>query len=900
METSVLRHGCGHVVAAIFTSLVLASIASAAPDLSRISYDSQCVQIDGHDTFLYSGSFHYFRCPKALWADRFQKMKDAGMNCVETYVAWNWHERQPPADVNDFSKMDMSELNDWLDMAINRFGFYVILRPGPYICAEWDGGGYPQWLMTKKPANAPEHWLRGDDATYLDWCRHWYAAAAKTAAPFQITHMPAGKPGVILWQIENEYNYAWEFSDAQKLHQLQALAHASRDDGIDVPLITCMTTNPLYRQDDFLLKNVIECRNSYPRFDPAAELRDLTYIETYQPEKPRLMTELQGGWFSDIGHDLSENMGYTPAQITHVTLLAWAKGFTGTNYYMMFGGTNIGDWGAAFKTTSYDYAAPIREWGGVGPRYFAVCAMANFLKAHGEALCRAKEVALSPDVSSDNLSVYARQTKDGERFIFIFNNQEHDRAAGTLHLSSSAGNFSGNITYDLSPYEAKILYLPAGQTDPGREELYPQAVKPPQRPTNLPAPVSITAAKRTAVKMGDDAKWTPLPEGGSVESAGIFDRRYVFYRAQVPAQTQPAPALRFYLSAQDSVLVQIDDQPLKVQRFAGGVYIVPLPAKGGTLTLLYENGGRDNGGPAIDRPCGPRQIGVSTNTVLPTILRDWRLQMVAGEAAGGDAAAGDIASPADESSEKVDISGDSDAVRAHQTGIFKAQIDLSAEDVAGGKILVFGSVPRESDVYCNGKKLSAADEGHYDLTPAAKVGANTLAVVVKAGHWSAGIHGGAELDSAQKPQLSTLDWRVYAPGDAASDATEDDSQWEAVDLRQQGAAAADPAGADAGALAPQLTDYRLHFALPALDSHVWVPWKLHLKASGNGFIYLNGHLLGRQWDVGPQSDFFLPECWLNFGGGANVIALRLRPTKGAAAIEEAAVGPYGEYAEFRN
>ncbi len=132
-------------------SIAVAQNTSPAAILSRIKYDRQCFTIDGKDTFLYSGSFHYFRCPKPLWADRFQKMKDAGLNCVETYVAWNWHEPQPPAGLDDFSKMDMTDLTDWLDMAINRFGFYVILRPGPYICAEWDGGGYPQWLLTKQP-----------------------------------------------------------------------------------------------------------------------------------------------------------------------------------------------------------------------------------------------------------------------------------------------------------------------------------------------------------------------------------------------------------------------------------------------------------------------------------------------------------------------------------------------------------------------------------------------------------------------------------------------------------------------------------------------------------------------------------------------------------------------------
>ena len=120
---------------AVFGGLACVSTVNgdATPSPDRVRYDNQCFIIDGKDTFLYSGSFHYFRCPKPLWADRFQKMKDAGLNCVETYVAWNWHEQQPPASPDDFSKVDMTDLTDWLDMAINRFGFYVILRPGPYI-----------------------------------------------------------------------------------------------------------------------------------------------------------------------------------------------------------------------------------------------------------------------------------------------------------------------------------------------------------------------------------------------------------------------------------------------------------------------------------------------------------------------------------------------------------------------------------------------------------------------------------------------------------------------------------------------------------------------------------------------------------------------------------------------
>ena len=100
------------------------------------------------------------------------------------------------------------------------------------------------------------------------------------------------------------------------------------------------------------------------------------------------------------------------------------------------------------------------------------------------------------------------------------------------------------------------------------------------------------------------------------------------------------------------------------------------------------------------------------------------------------------------------------------------------------------------------------------------------------------------------------------------------------------------------AAATDLTWYRMSFNMPAEDPHVWVPWYLHLKAAGNGFIYLNGHQLGRYWDVGPQWDFYLPECWLNFGKQNNV-TLCLRNTKAEASVNAAAVCPYADFAEFR-
>src|SRR5437773_4985647 len=221
--------------AAFVVMFSASSFSRAQP--SRVRYDDHCLIIDGKDTFIFSGAFHYFRCPKELWRDRFTKMKLAGLNTVETYVPWNWHEPHAPADVEDFSKVDLTELDQWLTMAEDEFGFNVILRPGPYICAEWDSGGFPRWLMKYRPEqfDRATYWLRSDEPVFLSWERHWYRAVANVAAKHQTTHRPAGKNGIILWQIENEYDQAQQPTDVSFNH-IKALAQWSREFGIDVPL----------------------------------------------------------------------------------------------------------------------------------------------------------------------------------------------------------------------------------------------------------------------------------------------------------------------------------------------------------------------------------------------------------------------------------------------------------------------------------------------------------------------------------------------------------------------------------------------------------------------------------------------------------------------------------------
>src|SRR3954453_9457061 len=127
MKPSWLRRVLSFGIVCVATAGLAAQSAQPAtkpfPKPERICYDGHSLTIEGKDTFIRSAAFHYFRTPRELWRDRFQKIKSAGFNTVETYIPWNWHEREMPAGIHDFSKVDLSEIKAWLTMAQDEFGF---------------------------------------------------------------------------------------------------------------------------------------------------------------------------------------------------------------------------------------------------------------------------------------------------------------------------------------------------------------------------------------------------------------------------------------------------------------------------------------------------------------------------------------------------------------------------------------------------------------------------------------------------------------------------------------------------------------------------------------------------------------------------------------------------------
>lgn len=558
----------------------------------RIRFDSRCFQIDGEDVFLYTGTMHYFRVAKSLWRDRLQKLKAAGLNGVETYVPWNWHERQMPQSPADFSKVDMSDLADFLTLA-DSLRLYVILRPGPYICAEWSGGGFPQWLTRKRPRKTKRDvWLQSDDPEFELWSRHWLQAVCRVAVPHQITRRKPHTGGVILFQIENEYNRVTWFPHEAKRNYLESLARDARALGIDVPLITCWTSEARNVKDG-PLGGVLDMVNSYPKWQ--VEKRFGGQINPQlktQPGKPLASAELQGGWCCELGWPLFwQQDGLAPVQTQNVTLYALQRGFSAINYYMMVGGTNFDDWASRNQITSYDYAAAIGEDGTVNERYHRIRAMASLIKEHGPCIPRAHLMPVEYQCGDSLVEVALRQADNDDRYFFVRTEDRTKDHQGRIRLQDGIA-----FDFRLEPFGSKVYYLPAGAKE---GVWYPQTMDAADNPaTPGPLHLKLTWDER----QGDPVptKWSKLHTGQAIDDQGTYGHHYVYYRLRACS----GRSLTIYrpgkntenASAADSIVVVANGHsvPLIAADKETAVYRLPGDSASGrkiSVVMLYESQG---------------------------------------------------------------------------------------------------------------------------------------------------------------------------------------------------------------------------------------------------------------------------------------------------------------------
>ncbi len=306
-------------------------------------------ELNGKPFQVYSGAIHYFRCVPEYWEDRLLKLKLAGFNTVETYVCWNFHEPRK----NEYNFSGMFDIVKFIEAA-KKLGLYVIVRPGPYICAEWEFGGLPAWLLKDKNTR-----LRCKDEVFLGHVKDFFSKLFSLLKPLFITN----GGNIIAVQIENEYgSYA---NDKEYLNELVKMY-----DELGIDLLTFTSDGSWC---NMLSGGTIE--NVLPTLNFGS--RTATAFSALKPfgEVPKMCMEFWCGWFDHWG----EKHHTRKSDSIIKEFQSFVDQNASFNMYMFHGGTNFGfGAGANFKgtyqptVTSYDYCAPLTEWGDYTETYHEI------------------------------------------------------------------------------------------------------------------------------------------------------------------------------------------------------------------------------------------------------------------------------------------------------------------------------------------------------------------------------------------------------------------------------------------------------------------------------------------------------------------------------------------------
>lgn len=304
--------------------------------------------LDGKPFQIISGEMHFARIPREYWHDRLKTAKKMGLNTICTYVFWNYHETEKGiynfsenADVAAFVKAAQEE------------GLWVIIRPSPYACAEWEFGAYPYWLLNEKNLK-----VRSRDSVFLALSNNYIQAFAKELVPLQISN---GGP-VIMLQIENEYGSY----DSDKEY-LGINKEMLREAGFTVELYTCDGPSQMPKG---YLPGILPAVNGFDNIQGVKEL-----INKYNNgHGPYFIAEWYPAWFDSWG----EKHHTFPVESFIETYKKVLEAGFSINIYMVHGGTTRGFWNGANmppfrpQTSSYDYDAPIDEAGNITPKYLAM------------------------------------------------------------------------------------------------------------------------------------------------------------------------------------------------------------------------------------------------------------------------------------------------------------------------------------------------------------------------------------------------------------------------------------------------------------------------------------------------------------------------------------------------
>ncbi|XP_027919418.1 beta-galactosidase-like [Vigna unguiculata] len=379
---------------------------------ATVSYDHKAILINGQRKILISGSIHYPRSTPEMWPDLVQKAKDGGIDVIETYVFWNGHEPWP----GKYYFEDRYDLVRFIKV-VQQAGLYLHLRIGPYVCAEWNFGGFPVWLKF-----VPGISFRTDNEPFK--------AAMKTFTEKIVYMMKAEKlfqtqgGPIILSQIENEYGpVEWEIGAPGKAYtQWAAQMAVALDTG--VPWIMC--------KHDHVPDPIINTCNGY-------------YCENFVPDKdykPKMWTENWTGWYTEFG-------GPVPRRSAEDTAFSVARfiqnGGSLVNYYMFHGGTNFDRTsGGPFIATSYDYDALLDEYGLLNePKWGHLRDLHKAIKS-----CESALVSVDPYVTWPGKNLEVHEFKTPSTCAAFLANYDTKNSATIAY---------GNGKYELPAWSVSVL-----------------------------------------------------------------------------------------------------------------------------------------------------------------------------------------------------------------------------------------------------------------------------------------------------------------------------------------------------------------------------------------------------------------------------------------------------------
>ncbi|MBR4419688.1 MAG: beta-galactosidase [Clostridia bacterium] len=380
----------------------------------KVEIKNNSIIINGKSEIILMASLFYFRLPKSVWKQRLEDLKKSGYNTIDVYFPWNFHELSP----GEFCFSEERNVSEFLSLA-KEVGLFVIARPGPYICSEWDGGGIPAWVLNSN-CN-----IRTNDKEFLNQVEKWYAQILPKIAEYQI-HRGGS---VIMMQLENELDF-FDCSDVNGY--ISSLRDIAKKHGIEVPLFCCSGQGGLIESGG-AVDGVLPTYNFYPSLsDKCFDGMSKEYATMLAKNKIPLMVSETGREHSLLRREL----------ISGAKMVGAYNQVSGSNfeYYQ-----SVNNWGnpKAPIVTEYDFGGIISTLGDFSREVDEAIVFSKFLKEFGEKLAAS---------TIGNLEYFVK----GEIDLPYANNSLLLKEGGHLIAATNCGNESGSCVITVEGYSFKV------------------------------------------------------------------------------------------------------------------------------------------------------------------------------------------------------------------------------------------------------------------------------------------------------------------------------------------------------------------------------------------------------------------------------------------------------------